>query len=286
MPKLLTQEQVEAYHRGGFLFPIRIMDSKSARQLRQKLESIEKTIGAEVQNRYRIKAHLPFPWLNRLIRNSHMLDAVEDIIGPNILCWGSSFFTKNAHDPRFVSWHQDTTYYGLEPRETLTAWFAFTDSNVQSGCMRVIPGSHSEGTRQHMETFAEDNLLSRGQTVEDVDESLALDMELKAGEISFHSETIIHGSNPNQSGDRRLGYSIHFIAPHVRQTLFNHATATLLRGTDTHGHWEPEPVAQQDFDPNCLAALDRNHLQYKANQQGGSAEPNPEPPAGSTTNHY
>ena len=269
MPKVLTQEQVEAYHRDGFLFPVRIMDRESAGELRRKLEEVEKTIGGEMQERYRIKAHLPFPWLNELIRNPVMLDAVEDIIGPNILCWGSSFFTKNAHDPRFVSWHQDTTYYGLQPRETLTAWFAFTESKVESGCMRVIAGSQADGARRHMETFAKDNLLSRGQTVEDVDESRAVDVELEAGEISFHSETVIHGSNPNESDDRRLGYSIHFIAPHVHQTLFDHATAALLRGADTHGYWEPEPVAKQDFDPECLAALDRNHQQYKANKQEG-----------------
>ena len=145
MPKVLTQEQVEAYHRDGFLFPVRIMDRESAGELRRKLEEVEKAIGGEMQERYRIKAHLPFPWLNELIRNPVMLDAVEDIIGPNILCWGSSFFTKNAHDPRFVSWHQDTTYYGLQPRETLTAWFAFTDSKVESGCMRVIAGSQADG---------------------------------------------------------------------------------------------------------------------------------------------
>ena len=267
MPKILTQEQVDAYHREGFLFPVRVMDRESASGLRRKLEEVEQTIGGEVQERYRIKAHLPFPWLNELIRHPRMLDAVEDIIGPDILCWGSSFFTKNAHDPRFVSWHQDTTYYGLEPRETLTAWFAFTDSTVKSGCMRVLPGSHAQGPRRHVETFAQDNLLSRGQTVADVDESRAVDLVLKAGEISFHSETTIHGSNPNDSDDRRLGYSIHFIAPHVHQTLFDHASAALLRGTDTHGHWGAEPVAQRDFDPDCLAALDRNHQQYKANKQ-------------------
>ena len=197
-----------------------------------------------------------------------MLDAVEDIIGPNILCWGSSFFTKNAHDPRFVSWHQDTTYYGLEPRETLTAWFAFTDSKVESGCMRVLPGSHAQGARRHVETFAKDNLLSRGQTVAERGRVPGGGRGVGGGEISFHSETTIHGSNPNDSDDRRLGYSIHFIAPHVHQTLFDHASAALLRGADTHGYWDPEPVAQRDFDPDCLAALDRNHQQYKANKQG------------------
>jgi len=267
MPKVLTEEQVEAYHRDGYLFPVRIMRRDQATELRSKLESFEAQIGGEFQQRYRIKAHLPFPWLNDLIRNPVLLDAVEDIIGPNILCWGSSFFTKNAHDPRFVSWHQDSTYYGLQPRETLTAWFAFTDSRVESGCMRVMPGSHRLGQVKHNETFGENNLLSRGQTIPDLDESAAVDVILEAGEISFHSELTIHGSNPNRSDDRRLGYSIHFIAPHVHQTLFPNATAALLRGRDMHAHWNAEPRAKVDFDPVCLAALDRDHNQYKANKQ-------------------
>ena len=163
MPKVLTEEQVKAYRTDGYLFPVRIMGRNEATNLRAKLEETEEKIGAELQERYRIKAHLPFPWLNDLIRNQTLLDTVEDIIGPNILCWGSSFFTKNAHDPRFVSWHQDSTYYGLQPRETLTAWFAFTDSRVESGCMRVLSGSHAQGQVKHDETFAENNLLSRGQ---------------------------------------------------------------------------------------------------------------------------
>lgn len=103
MPRVLTQEQVDAYRRDGFLFPVRVVDRGSAGELRRKLEEVERTIGGEIQQRYRIKAHLPFPWLNDLIRHPRMLDAVEDVIGPNILCWGSSFFTKNARDPRFVS---------------------------------------------------------------------------------------------------------------------------------------------------------------------------------------
>ena len=135
--------------------------------------------------------------------------------------------------------------------------------------MRVLSGSHANGQVKHDETFAENNLLSRGQTVTDVDESSAVDVILEAGEISFHSELTIHGSNPNNSDDRRLGYSIHFIAPHVHQTLFANASAALLRGSDLHGHWQPEPRAQEDFDPDCLAALDRDHKQYKANKQAG-----------------
>jgi non-haem Fe2+, alpha-ketoglutarate-dependent halogenase len=272
MLKLLTTKQVEAYHNEGFTFPMRVFSPEEASTFRQKLEELERRLGGEVQARFRIKAHLPFPWLNDLIRHPRLLDAVEDVLGPNLLCWGSSFFTKDAHDPRFVSWHQDGTYYGLEPQDTLTVWVAFTKSKVMSGCMRAIPQSHHKGPFVHQETYAKDNLLSRGQTIEDVDESTAVDVELEPGEVSFHSETVVHGSNSNRSDDRRIGFSIHYIAPHVRQTRIDGATAAVVRGLDTQGHWTPELTARQDFDPACFAALEREDAQYKKNPQPGGAE--------------
>lgn len=267
MPRVLTTEMVDAYRRDGCVFPIPIVSGEEAAELRRHLEAFEARIGMEAQKKLKIKAHLPFPWLSNLIRHPRLLDAVEDIIGPNILCWGSSFFSKNAHDPRFVSWHQDTTYYGLEPPETLTAWLAFTESNVVSGCMRFIPGTHTAGRLSHEEHKSADNLLSRGQTLKEVDEARAVNILLKPGEISFHSEMVVHGSSANNSDDRRIGFSIHYIAPQVRQTQFENATASLVRGVDTHGHWLPEPIPQEEWDPVCVAAMDQAWEQYLAAMQ-------------------
>lgn len=264
MPKLLTEDRVQAYHRDGCVFPFSLLSRVEASKIRQKFEELEARISGEAQQRFRIKAHLPFPWLNELIRRPTLLDAIEDIIGPNILCWGSSFFTKDAHDPRFVSWHQDSTYYGLKPPQTVTAWVAFTDSKIESGCMRFIPRTQWAGQLRHEETFDIDNLLSRGQTITDVDERSAVDIVLNAGEFSLHSEFVIHGSNPNNSDDRRIGFSIHYIAPHVRQTLFDGATAALVRGQDSYGYWKPDPMPKTDLDNECLAALDRAYIQYKS----------------------
>lgn len=269
MPKHLTEEQILAYHRDGCVFPVPLLTPREAASIRRKFEALEAAIGGEAQERFKIKAHLPFPWLHDLIRNPRLLDAIEDIIGPNILCWGSSFFTKNAHDPRFVSWHQDSTYYGLKPQETLTAWVAFSDSKIESGCMRFIPGTHKSGQLRHEETYEKNNLLSRGQTIGDVDEAAAADVILNAGEFSLHSEFVIHGSNCNNSDDRRIGFSIHYIAPYVRQTLFEDATAAVVRGRDTHGYWKPDPLPKSDFDPQCLEALDHGWNQYKSVQQHG-----------------
>ena len=141
MGKVLSEAQIEAYGRDGCLFPVRIMDRAGADALLRQYDALEAGTGAEPQSRFKIKAHLPLTWLNALVRNPVMLDAVEDLIGPDILCWGSSFFTKKARDPRFVSWHQDTTYYGLRPAETVTTWVAFTDSRIESGCVRFVPGN-------------------------------------------------------------------------------------------------------------------------------------------------
>ena len=264
MTKVLSQAQVEAYDRDGFVFPVRIMDRTGAADLLARFEGLERRLGAEPQQRFKIKAHMPLPWLNALVRNPVMLDAVEDLIGPNILCWGSSFFTKKAHDRRFVSWHQDSTYYGLRPAETVTPWVAFTDSRIDLGCVRFLPGTHKGGILDHAETGDAENLLMKGQTITGVDDSQAVDCELSAGEISIHHESVVHGSSPNTSDGPRIGLSIHYIAPHVRQTAFEGATAMLVRGRDTHGHWAPEPEPAVDLDPACLAALDEVYGQYRS----------------------
>ena len=264
MTKVLSQAQVEAYDRDGFVFPVRIMDRTGAADLLARFEGLERRLGAEPQQRFKIKAHMPLPWLNALVRNPVMLDAVEDLIGPNILCWGSSFFTKKAHDRRFVSWHQDSTYYGLEPPESVTAWIAFSDSTEESGCMRFIPGSHNgPHILPHVETHAPNNLLSRGQTVEDVDESIAKPLPARAGEFSIHHNKTIHSSEPNMSDDARIGFTVHFATPEIRQAQFDGATATLVRGEDNVGNWLPDPVAQCDFDPDCLVALDDAWTRYR-----------------------
>ncbi len=264
MGKALTDSQIEAYRRDGFLHPVRVMSADDAGALLHQFEALEDEIGAEAQSRFKIKAHLPFPWLNELIRNPVILDAVEDLIGPDILCWGSSFFTKKARDSRFVSWHQDSTYYGLRPAETVTTWVAFSESAVESGCVRFIPGSHRSGILDHAETADSQNLLMRGQTIDGIDESSAVDAELRPGEISIHHETVVHGSNPNNTDRARIGLSIHYIAPRVRQTAYDGATAMVVRGADTEGHWAIDPVARSDFDPVCMAALESEWGRYKS----------------------
>jgi len=256
MGRVLTEGEVACYRRDGVFGPVDLFTTDEIGDIRRRVEAAEADAGEQIQKRCKIKAHLPFPFLCDIVAHPRLLDAVEDIIGPDILCWGSSFFEKEAHDPGFVSWHQDSTYYGIEPPETLTAWLAISDSTLQSGCVKFIPGSQGRGVYRHDERRAENNLLSRGQTINGVAAEKAVAMELRAGQFSFHREDTVHGSEPNRSGDRRIGLSIHYVPPTLRDVKYPGASAMLLRGRDTHRYWGRDPWPATDWDPACLAALD------------------------------
>ena len=176
------------------------------------------------------------------------------MIGPNILCWGSSFFIKEPRNPGFVSWHQDSTYWGLDPADVITAWVAFSDSNAANGAMRVMPGTHKLDQVTHRDTFNADNLLSRGQEIEvEVDERQARMLELRAGEMSLHHVRLIHGSDPNPSDTRRIGFAIRYIPTHVRQVAGTHDSATLVRGVDTEQNFAPEQAPKADMSVEAQA---------------------------------
>src|SRR3954471_15345580 len=160
MPKLLSQAAVDQYRREGFYSPVRVMSAADARRFRNALETHEAKTGQPLQGNWRHKMHLLFTWADELVHHPKVLDAVEDLVGPDILCWTTNFFIKEAHSPGFVSWHQDSTYWGLEPHDVITAWVAFTKSDLVAGCMKVIPGTHLKDQLPHLDTFHKDNLLS------------------------------------------------------------------------------------------------------------------------------
>jgi ectoine hydroxylase-related dioxygenase (phytanoyl-CoA dioxygenase family) len=251
--KRLAPAAVDAYRRDGILFPVRVFDQEEARLLLRRLEAIEAAHGGRLPARVNQKPHLLFPWLNALIRHPRILDAVEDLLGPDVLCWSSQFFAKNGGDPGFVSWHQDGTYWGLSSPDVVTAWIAFTPSTVQSGCMRVVPGTQHRQV-VHKDTFDESNLLSRGQelAVEVKDED-AVDVVLAPGEMSLHHVLLWHGSEPNRADHRRVGLAIRYIPAHVFQTAGVRESATLVRGIDAHGHFDHEPPPEADLHPDAVA---------------------------------
>ena len=254
MGKRLGTDAVAQYRRDGFHFPVRVLSSQEARSYRDRLEVAERAAGGPLAGDRRHKVHLLYTWANELARHPAILDAVEDVIGPDILCWSTTFFTKEAHSPSFVSWHQDATYWGLSTDDVITAWVAFADAPVESGAMKFWPGSHLNNQLEHRDTFDQNNLLTRGQEIAvDVPDGAGVDVTLKAGEMSLHHVLLAHGSGPNTTGDRRIGYAIRYIPPHVRQ-LKVRDSAMLVRGSDCHGNFDPEPEPKADLDPAALAA--------------------------------
>jgi len=244
----LSRAACAAYRREGFLAPLPALPLAEVAAVREHIESLERRLGGPLPKDLRHKPHLYSRTIDTIIRKPAIVDPVESLLGPDILCWETVLFIKEPGDRAFVSWHQDAAYWGLEPYEVLTTWVALSPSNRRTGCMRVLPGSHTGGIAQHADTFAADNMLSRGQEMQvSVDESKVIDLVLQPGEMSMHHVMIAHGSDPNTGDDRRIGLAIRYIPARVRQVIGAHDTATVVRGADHGGHFEAEQRPDGDF---------------------------------------
>src|SRR4051812_27307139 len=249
MPKILTQSQIDQFWRDGCVFPVRVMSEAAALEVRRKLEEFENSTGGPLKGALGHKSHLLFTWLGDLVRQEKIVDAIEDLYGANLLCWTTNFFIKEAANPAFVSWHQDSTYWGLDRPDVVTAWVALTPSNKANGAMEYIPGTHTSDQIPHRDTFAKNNLLTRGQEIAvEVDPSKAVAIELEPGEMSLHHVRLVHGSPPNPSNDRRIGFAIRYIPTSVKQVA-GEDSATLVRGVDEFHHFGHEPRPTADMEP-------------------------------------
>jgi hypothetical protein len=253
MPKILTEAQVEQFREQGYVAPIRVMSTEEALAYRKRLERFEASSGGPLRGDLRHKSHLLFTWLGDLVRHPRILDAIEDLYGPDLLCWNTNFFIKERESPAFVSWHQDSTYWGLSTPDVVSAWVAFTSADSSNGAMQVIPGTHHLDQQPHRDTFAKHNLLTRGQEIAvAADESKAATITLAPGEMSLHHVRLVHGSPANTSSDRRIGFAIRYIPTHVRQ-IAGEDSATLVRGEDRFGNFELEPLPAADLEPGMMA---------------------------------
>jgi hypothetical protein len=265
MPRKLTPAQIAHFAEHGYAWPFRAFDAARAAGYRRRIEAYEQSVGHDANRTLKIKGHLAFPWLMEIATEPNVLDAVEDLIGPDILLFGSSIFAKDAQDPRYVSWHQDSAYFGLTPHREVTAWVALTEASPLHGCLRVAPGTHRGPALRHVETFASHNMLAKGQTLEGIDEASAVEMPLAAGEFSLHHEQTAHSSLPNRSDDRRIGFAFFYIPTDVRMAG-GRGRATLVRGTDRHGHWDADDLPRHDLDPVSMRQLSASWGAYKDGQ--------------------
>ena len=257
--RTLTAGQVARYHEDGFLCPVPALSPSEVRDGRARLEAFEASQGrplGQIPGQLRAKTHLLFPWLAALVRHPAVLAAVEDLIGPDLLVYHLTMWIKEPGDDAFVSWHQDGTYFGLDPADQhVTAWVALTDSTAETGCVTALPGSHRLGQLPHTSQRSAANLLSNGQQAAmDVDETRAAPLAMRAGEFSLHHTHLLHSSAPNRGRDRRIGVGISYIPTHVRHVGARRLTASLVRGEDHHGHFDPEPRPTADFDAEARAA--------------------------------
>lgn len=254
MGKVLSAEQVERFHREGWLAPIPVMSADDAQALRERLEHEERRLGGPFTGARLQKPHLLYPWLADLVFDETIGDAIEDLHGPDLFCWSSTLFAKEGGTNSFVSWHQDSTYWGLSRPDVVTAWLALTPSTSANGALEVVPGSHHLDQLPHRDTFATDNLLSRGQEIAvDIGEASPAVIELRPGEMSLHHVRLVHGSAPNRSDGRRIGFAMRFIPTSVAQLVGDRDSATLVRGADRFGHFDHEPRCTHEHDPSMLA---------------------------------
>ena len=266
MPKMLSQAQVEAYRRDGFLLPVRAMSAQDARRYRGDLEAFETRLGQKLTDagrKYRSRTYLLFKWANELVRHPAILDAVEDVIGPDILVFTTTWFIKEPGTPHVAGWHQDSTHFGLDPNDQhVTAWLALSDAALESGCMEFVPGSQKRGQIRHGYGLGA-SVNDAGQWIEAPgDVAGAVACRLQLGEFSLHNTLVLHRSGPNMGSDRRIGIGISYIPTSVRHTGTTRHTAHLVRGVDRYGHFDLDPAPAADFDVAAQAVHARSFQAY------------------------
>ncbi len=257
MPRFLSKQQIEQYHEQGFLSPVDVMSEDEAASYLQRLQEAEAQYPQALNAENRNNAHLCFSFLDELVHHPVLLNAVEDLVGGDFALWGSVLFIKEPQTRHFVSWHQDATYMGLEPQEFVTPWLALSPSNLETGCMSMIPGSHRQAILAHEETFHDDNILTRGQQIEDVDESSAVHLVLKPGQMSLHHARTIHGSQPNRSRQRRAGFAIQAYTPGGTRQLAGENLWMPVRGDCMQPDFVELKRPAGDMDAMGIAERDR-----------------------------
>lgn len=267
--KALTQEQVDAYRRDGFFYPVPALSPDEIATCLAGLGRLEASLGCAVADadvKWRSHGHAHSPWFNALIRHPRILDAVEDVIGPNILVWTSTFFIKEPHSPTFAAWHQDGTYFGLEPKEQVCAWVALTDATREAGCMEHVSSKGNLRQLHHAPLGLAHSINRAGQTIiEPFDDSAPVAMALPAGSCSLHHEFSLHRSAPNNAAHRRVGIGLNYIPTHVRVDGPVRCNAMLVRGEDKYGHFDLIEPPKAECDAAALAVHQEANDRYRAN---------------------
>ncbi|NNE82228.1 MAG: phytanoyl-CoA dioxygenase family protein [Silicimonas sp.] len=231
----------DAYARDGFVLPIDVLSEEKAQALRGDVERAEAKLANDPDRLALLRTYPDrlLPSFDALIRHPKIIDAISSVLGPDLLVYSGALFIKPAKSDKIVSWHQDLTYWGLDDAEEVTCWVALSPANRESGCMKFVPGSHKQRIVEHVDTYADDNLLSRGQEIAvDVDEADAVLCELKPGQASMHHGHLFHASGPNTSNDRRIGVAIRYIRPSMKQESGDRPLVAIASGVDRYKNFD------------------------------------------------
>ncbi|MCB1744239.1 MAG: phytanoyl-CoA dioxygenase family protein [Gammaproteobacteria bacterium] len=265
MPKRLSEAQVRRYHQDGFIGPVPVLSRDEVARYRAGLEDFERRSGARLDFPERSKSHLLFDWADAIVHHPAVLDAVEDLIGPDILVYHLTMHIKEPGTVQHIVWHQDDDYFHLAPAEHVTAWVALSQASEQSGCMRMMPGVHTQGPIEHREDPRPDHLIRLGKGIHGRfgdDDGVAV--PVPAGSMSLHHTHTPHRSGPNRGSDRRIGVGISYIPAHVRPLTEPRSSALLVRGVDRHGHFHAETRLAESESPAARAAHARAYERYMA----------------------
>lgn len=271
MAKRLTVTQIEEYETEGFTCPVPVLTPAEVREARAAIEAFEARTGRTLDYPEKSKSYLLFDWAEKLVRHPAVLDAVEDLIGPDILVYHTTMWIKDPGTPQYIAWHQDGTYFYLDPALHVTAWVALSDASVEAGCMHVLPGSHLDDWHSHDDDPSPDNLILRGQAIYGKFEAeRGVPMPLRAGEMSLHHTKLVHCSHPNKAADRRMGFGISYIPAHVRDVGQTPGSAMLVRVQDRHGNFVREERIGGELSPEAYANHERLMKAFRARQDAAA----------------
>ena len=269
MTSMGSQTQAEQYWENGFLSGIKVLSPEETAAHRRQLENAERQIGYGLH--YHSKVHTVLKSPLELATHPALVDVIEEILGPNILLYNVTYIIKEPRTAKFVSWHQDLTYWGFDGTEQVSAWLALSPATAESGCMQMIPGSHRQGLREQVTSEDPDNVLLQSQTIEDIREEDAVLCPLAPGEASIHHGWMIHSSHPNTSAGRRIGLNIQYITPKMKQIKAKTDSAMLIRGQDRFGHFGADIPAKEWLPDDAQKRLLVSTRKYHAI----SGSPNP-----------
>jgi len=236
--KTLSREQIESYNANGFIRPVEIYAADEMLAIRQYFDRLLEQAIAAGGNSYSIStAHMKYGGVYDILTNSRIIDCVADLLGDDVVAWGSHFFCKMPGDGRAVAWHQDASYWPLTPSHAVTVWLAIDDADLDNGCMKFISGSHHSGHLTYRKSSPEEhNVLD--QTVPNAESYGAVVVDdLKAGQASIHNDLLLHGSDVNMSTRRRCGLTLRYAAGHVRAGMNWNEKGVVVCGSDPSGHW-------------------------------------------------